>query len=108
MWITLLRDPQITQTNILQPYVANITAAMLSSNLKLDFEHDIYDANHPQHEILEQTWDDEDEYKKWIHDHRGALAALCRLLSSSAPAASSDFLKTAVYSKVSLILIFFW
>jgi len=56
---------------MLSGYVGKLLSASLQNNVKLNWEEDIYSGEHPNAEVLEETWDDEDEYKKWSHDTRG-------------------------------------
>ena len=101
MWLVLFRDPQLQAAQLLNIHIPSLFSAIMIANVKLNYDVDVYSSSTPLREILEESWDDEDEYKKWLHDTRGMLSMLMRIVAVADPASASLLLQNTIYQKLS-------
>lgn len=57
-WISVLRDPQISKTRLLQPFVQEIVSSYMDHMVRLRWE-DVEEGTHPMASLMEASWEDE-------------------------------------------------
>jgi hypothetical protein len=100
MWICLLRDPQITRGKLLQPFVQEILTCYMDHMVRIRWE-DVDEQTHPQANLIEASWDDEEEYETWIIDVRSKASLLFKFLGNLAPHISCSVINNRIQSLVS-------
>ena len=95
-WAVLLRDPQIckTQTRLLQPCFERLLVAYTTHLVRVRWE-DVEDQNHPYAALLEETFDDEEEYSAFMGDFRSKANINIRLIAGIEPKLAT----TVIYQK---------
>jgi hypothetical protein len=84
LWISLLRDPQLARSKILQPFVSELLNCYMSHMARIRWE-DVEERRHPQIDLMDASWDDFDEYDTWLGDYRSKSSQLFKLLGNYAP-----------------------
>ncbi len=95
-WAILLRDPQIckTQTRLLQPCFERLLVSFLTHLVKVRWE-DVEEQTHPYWALLEETFDDQDEYSTFMGDFRSKTNLNIRMVAGIEPKLAT----TVVYQK---------
>ena len=95
-WANLLRDPQLTtkSTQLLQPCLERVLVGFMTHLVKIRWS-DVEEQEHPMSLLLEETWDDKNDYDLWIGDFRSKANLLMRLIGAVEPRLAA----TAVYQK---------
>jgi hypothetical protein len=99
MWITLLRDPQITKVKLLQPFVQEVLSCYMDNLVRIRWE-DVDDQTHPQASLMEASWDDGDEYDTWIMDFRSKASQLFKYIGNSEPHIACTTISTRIQGLV--------
>ena len=84
LWVTLLRDPQISNSEVLTPLIGRVVAAYMHHMVRIRWE-DVEESKHQFSNIIEASWTDEDEYEAWLCDLRSKASSLLRLIGNSEP-----------------------
>eukprot|EP00980_Cylindrotheca_fusiformis_P027875 scaffold22560_cov135-Cylindrotheca_fusiformis.AAC.86 len=84
LWISMLRDPQITRAKLLQPFVSELLVCYMDQMIKIRWD-DVEEQNHPLSSLLEASWDDGEEYDSWIMDFRSKASQLFKHLGHYEP-----------------------
>jgi len=96
LWVNMLRDPQISKSSsILDPLVTNLLNCFANHMVKLDWDA-IEDGNHPQSDLMEASWEDEDDYHTWITAYRVKAGLLLKYIGNCQPHIASSLLLTRV------------
>jgi hypothetical protein len=95
MWVMLLRDPQMTRAHLLRPFAHRILAAYMTHVVRLRWE-DVEDEIHPHTQLIEASFDDEEEYDAWIADLRSRSSLLYRFIGNTEPAISASLLNQRI------------
>ena len=96
LWVGMLRDPQISKsTNILDPLVIDILNCFTNHMVKLDWD-EIEDGKHPQGDLLQASWEDEDDYDAWNHEYRAKSSQLFKYIGNCQPHIASSILLTRI------------
>ena len=66
MWVVLCRDPQISKSGMLRPYMGGVTCRYMEANVRREWE---------------EEWDDEESYEAWINEFRGKVGVLVKLFA---------------------------
>lgn len=93
LWISMLRDPQISRTKILQPFVSELLTCYMNHMIKIRWE-DVDEGTHPQSALMEASWDDDEEYDKWIMDFRSKASPLFKHIGNCEPGTAASVLLT--------------
>jgi hypothetical protein len=99
LWISLLRDPQISKAKLLQPFVSELVTCYMDQMIKSRWE-DVEEEIHPQSSLMEASWDDDEEYYNWIIDFRSKTSQLFRHLGNTAP----DIATSILFHRVQTLL----
>lgn len=91
LWSMLLRDPQISKSDVLQPHVREILLCYMNQLVRIRWE-DVEQEFLTNYKIYEASFDDEEDYDTWMADLRSKSSLLFRFLGSMAPATSSEML----------------
>ncbi|KAL3910654.1 MAG: hypothetical protein SGILL_007610 [Bacillariaceae sp.] len=85
LWIAMLRDPQISKsTTVLDPFAADILNAFVNHMVKLEWA-DVEEETHPQSELFQASWEDEDDYTSWANDFRSKASQLFKFIGNCHP-----------------------
>ena len=96
LWIGMLRDPQISKSsNILDPLVTDILNCFTNHMVKLDWD-EIEDGDHPQSDLMQASWEDEDDYDAWSHEYRAKSSQLFKYVGNCQPHIASSILLTRI------------
>ena len=57
-WISALRDPQISKSRLLQPFIQEIVTSYMDHMVRLRWE-DVEEGTHPMASLMEASWEDE-------------------------------------------------
>jgi Exportin-5 family len=90
-WTTLLRDPVIAKTNLLTPFAEELMNTYMDHVIKIRWE-DVDDQTHPQVDLMEASWDDEDEYDSWLGEYRSRSTQFFKFLGSVEPLIAASVL----------------
>jgi hypothetical protein len=90
-WTTLLRDPVIAKTNLLTPFAEELMNTYMEHMIRIRWE-DIDDQTHPQADLMEASWDDEDEYDSWLGEYRSRCTQFFKFLGSVEPQITASVL----------------
>lgn len=85
-WAVLLRDPQVckTQTRLLQPCFERLLVAQSTHLVKISWD-DVEDQVHPYAALLEEAFDDKEEYDMFMSDFRSKANIIIRLIGGIEP-----------------------
>jgi hypothetical protein len=97
LWISLLRDPQIVRTNLLEPFYREVMLSYMQHATKLRWQ-DIEERTHPLTTVLEASFDDEDDLVNWNSDLRARTSFLFKLIGNSQPHIAASVLNERVKS----------
>ena len=96
LWVGMLRDPQISKSTLaLDPLVTDILNCFTNHMVKLEWD-DIYDETHPQSDLFQASWEDEDEYETWSHEYRAKASQLFKYIGNCYPHIASSILLTRI------------
>ena len=96
LWVGMLRDPQISKaSNILDSLVTDILNCYIIHMVKLDWD-EIEDGNHPQSDLFQASWEDEDDYDAWSHEFRAKSSQLFKYVGNCQPHIASSILLTRI------------
>lgn len=95
LWISLLRDPQISRGKLLQPYATEILGCFMDHLVRTRWE-DVEEKMHPQYALIEASWDDDEEYEAWLVDFRSKTSQLFKLIGNSEPQYAANVLRTRI------------
>lgn len=94
IWIAMLRDPQISKsTNVIDPFVSDILNCFINHMVRLDWD-DVDAGVYPRSALLQESWEDEDDYDAWINDYRSKSSQLFKYLSNYQPHMASSVVTT--------------
>jgi hypothetical protein len=92
-WTTLLRDPVLSKTNLLQPFAEELLNSYMDHIIRIRWE-DVDEQTHPQAELIEASWDDEDEYDSWLSEYRSRCTQFFKFLGNLEPQMVASVLNT--------------
>jgi hypothetical protein len=95
-WIILLRDPGIANSTIISPFAKEIMICYMDHNNKIRWE-DVDNRRHQLTELIEASWDDEDDYESWFCDLRSRCTQLFKSLACIEPQTISSVLCERVH-----------
>ncbi|GKY93691.1 hypothetical protein MPSEU_000336300 [Mayamaea pseudoterrestris] len=95
MWISLMRDPQIIRTKLLDPFTRAVMKAYMQHVKKVRWQ-DIEERTHPLAAVLEASFDDEDDLIAWNVDLRARSSLLFRLFGNTEPHVAASVLNEQV------------
>jgi exportin-5 len=95
VWISLLRDPQIARTALLEPLLRDVMTCYMQHGAKLRWQ-DIEEHTHPMAGVLEASFDDEDDLAAWNADLRARTSVLFRAIGHSQPHIAAQVLNERV------------
>eukprot|EP00536_Pseudo-nitzschia_multiseries_P001400 jgi/Psemu1/250511/estExt_Genewise1Plus.C_180109 len=96
LWVGMLRDPQISKSSsLLDPLVADILNCFTNHMIKLDWD-DVEDEKYPQSDLIQASWEDEDDYDAWSHDYRAKASLLFKYIGNCQPHIAASVLLTRV------------
>ena len=98
-WVGLFRDPAIVKTKVLSPHLSNVLVAYMKHLVRIRWE-DVWDGNHPFADLIEASWDSDEEYDEWLGNLRSKASLLFRSISNAEPEISV----TIVHSKIRELL----
>jgi Exportin-5 family len=98
-WTILLRDPGIASSTIISPFAKEIMMCYMDHNNKIRWE-DVENSRHQMTELMEASWDDEDEYESWLCDFRSRCTQLFKSLACIEP----QIISSVLYERVHLAL----
>ena len=92
-WAVLLRDPQIckTQTRLLQPCFERLLIAYTTHLKRLRWS-DVEDQIHPYSALLEESFDDMEEYNYFLGDLRSKANLIVRLIGGIEPKLATNLM----------------
>ncbi|KAL3929587.1 MAG: hypothetical protein SGBAC_012141 [Bacillariaceae sp.] len=92
LWIAMLRDPQISRKKyILQPVISELLTCYLNQMIKVRWD-DVDEGTHPQSTLMEASWDDDEEYGRWIMDFRSKTSQLFKHIGNCEPGIAATVL----------------
>jgi len=94
-WVALLRDPQIVRTQLVQPVIEEVMVAYMDHLVRFRWD-DVENETHPLYEVLEASFDDEDEYDTWMSDLRSRSSLFFKLIGNVEPMIASRVLLSRV------------
>lgn len=95
MWSTLFRDPQISRSPLLQPFCSGIMTAYMDHMIRIRWE-DVENETHPHAQLIEASFDDEEDYDAWMGDFRSRCSLLFRFIGNMEPQIASYVLNSRV------------
>ena len=96
-WTALLRDPQMTKTGLLQPFIGEVVSCYTDQMVKVRWE-DVENQVHPYTQLMEASFDDEDEYDNWVSDFRSRASLLFKFSGNTEPQITCQVLNARVQS----------
>lgn len=100
LWIGMLRDPQISKSSkVLDPFVPEILECFTTHMVKLDWDA-IEDGDHPQSDLVQASWEDEDDYDLWINEYRAKASQLFKYVGNCHPHIASSILLARIRNLV--------
>lgn len=100
MWVSLLRDPQIVKTQLLDPFLQPVLTCYMDHMVRIRWE-DVENETHPQTKILEASFDDEEDFDTWMNDLRSKSSLLFKNIGHVDPKGAAVVLKTKVLALLS-------
>lgn len=91
-WTILLRDPAIVKTSLITPFAEELMNRYLDHMVKVRWE-DVDEHKHPQSDLMEASWDDENEYDSWLSEYRSRCTQLFKFLGNVEPQIATSVLK---------------
>ena len=98
-WTILLRDPAVVKTTLITPFTEELMNSYMDHMVKIRWE-DVDEHKHPQSDLMEASWDDENEYESWLSEFRSRCTQLFKLLGNVEPQ-----IATSTLNKRTLILL---
>lgn len=95
MWTTLFRDPQISKSGLLRPFCGELLTSYVDHMVRIRWE-DIENETHPRYQVLEASFDDEEEYDTWMSDLRSRSSLLFRFIGGTEPQIASQVLNARI------------
>lgn len=96
LWVGMLRDPQISKSStLLDPLVADILHCFTNHMIKLDWD-EIEEEKYPQSDLLQASWEDEDDYVAWSHEYRAKASQLFKYFGNCQPHIATSMLLTRI------------
>jgi exportin-5 len=92
-WIILLRDPQISKSSLLTPFAEELMTCYMEHVSKIRWE-DVDEGTHPQSDLMEASWDDEEEYDSWSGEYRSRSTQFFKLMGNVQPQIATSVLSS--------------
>jgi Exportin-5 family len=96
-WTSLFRDPQVFKTGILDSLVEPVMACYMDQLVRVRWE-DVENQTDPNYQVLEASFDDEDDYETWMSELRSRSSNLFKYIGNVSPAVASRVLQSRVES----------
>jgi len=100
MWTLLFRDPQIVKNKLIDPFIPALLAALLKHLVRIRWS-DVEDGTHIQLDLIDASWDDNDEYDSWMTDMRSKSSLLFRFMGNSDPKHASAAIYRHIFELIS-------
>lgn len=94
-WASLYRDPKIPKSGLLRPFCSELLTAFMDHMVRVRWV-DVEDGKHPQSQLLEASFDDEEDFDSWINDFRSRCSILFRFVGCTEPQIAAEALNARV------------
>ena len=95
MWVALLRDTLVTRAKLLQPFLSEVLTCYMDALTRVRWE-DVDEQTHPQANLMEASWEDEDEYDSWLMEFRSKSSQLFKYIGNCEPRIAAETISARV------------
>jgi Exportin-5 family len=103
LWIMMLKDPQISKatSKVLDPLLGDILSCFMIHMVRLNWDDVLENDNYPNGELIQASWEDEEEYDAWVCEFRSKSSQLFKYIGNCRPHIATSVLKTRMEQLIS-------